>query len=102
MIIKNKKDSYNNIVKRILSGSLAFVMTFSLASCKKKDNVDASSISSYTEYTDEYLEDNYKYINDNNFFMNKKAYNEYNNEELNDLVDKIKSIEYSFFSNKFD
>ena len=64
MIINNRRDSYNNIVKRILSGSLAFVMTFSLASCKKKDNVDSSSISSYTQ---EYLEGNYKYINENGF-----------------------------------
>ncbi len=99
MIINNRRDSYNNIVKRILSGSLAFVMTFSLASCKKKDNVDSSSISSYTQ---EYLEGNYKYINDDSFFINKKAYNEYNDEELNDIIDRIKNIEYTSFNSNFD
>lgn len=98
MIINNRKDSYNNIVKRILSGSLAFVMTFSLASCKK-NNVDESNVSSYT---DEYLEDNYKYINDNTFFMNAKDYNEYNNEELNDIIEKIKNVEYEYFNSEFD
>ena len=93
-----KKQNYNSFFKKLISALMAFIIPVTSSSCKTNNTYE--EIDSTITYSDSQMEDfsfekeNSKYMNNPDFFANKKGYNEYNDEQLNETIDKIKQISY--------
>lgn len=112
MLEKNKEKYnkiYNKFIKRIISGAISLVIPLTAAGCAKNNNdnySDKDSIS-YSESSDieeeSYSNINQEYLNDNNFFANRKGYYESNDEDLKNILNDIKQVNYysndTFFNN---
>lgn len=104
MIINKEKMGKlkNNNIKRLVALGLLTTIPLSQTACKSDDKYDAEILTP----SNNYLDSNDEYILDDNFFGNRKAYYEYSElEDLNNIIDEIKSVNYiteNDFFNEFD
>lgn len=81
---KKNNDSFliNYRLKKAIAVLLATLTPVVTSGCAKNDDIDSSSEFSYV--------DDSPLLNDANFFGNKVSYYEYDNKELNNVIDSIK------------
>lgn len=92
---KKNNDSFliNYRLKKAIAVLLATLTPVVTSGCAKNDDIDSSSEFSYV--------DDSPLLNDANFFGNKVSYYEYDNKELNNVIDSIKKITYKSNNSDF-